>query len=70
VLCGGAWAARFTRALALRRTPGHPAARVRGANLCALEAGFGRGVIDALRDRPIPFARLGLLDAERPGSVT
>jgi GT2 family glycosyltransferase len=66
--CGGAWAARLLRAMALRLVPGNRAARARGANLWTMELAFGRGLMDALRGRPIPFAQLGL--SVPPGGLT
>jgi GT2 family glycosyltransferase len=70
VLCGAAWGARLLRALALRLTPGNPAARARGSTLWSMEIAFGRGLVDALRHRPIPFAELRLSGVEPPGNPT
>lgn len=55
--CGGAALFRLVRALALRSAP---RTRQRGAELWVKEKMFVRGVLDALRDRPIPFERLGI----------
>ncbi len=63
IFCGGAFAARSVRALGLAALPRGTRLGQRGARLLAMEAQFGRGMLDALRDRPIPFAALGLLDA-------
>lgn len=63
LLCSAAWAARVVRALLLRVVPGDPARRARGAALWAMELAFGRGVLDGLLGRPIPFARLGAAGA-------
>ncbi|OFV89224.1 MAG: hypothetical protein A3J75_07755 [Acidobacteria bacterium RBG_16_68_9] len=60
VLCGAAMAARWMRALLLRCWPAGRGPRARGRYLWAWEAAFGRGLLDALRGRPVPFGRLGL----------
>ena len=61
LLCGAAFGVRWLRALLLRLLPW--GAGTRGAALMATETAFGRGMLDALRGRPIPFERLGLTDA-------
>jgi GT2 family glycosyltransferase len=60
-VCGAVCGARWLRAGLLSLLPG--SARARGTRLLAMERAFTHGVIDALRRRPIPFARLGLADA-------
>jgi GT2 family glycosyltransferase len=56
-LCGGALAARLLRAGAQRLTRG------RASTALAQELAYARGLWDALRRRPVPFAALGLTDA-------
>jgi hypothetical protein len=68
VLCGAALAARWLRALLLQLLPRHTRARARAASLATFEARFSRGVLDAIRHRPIPFARLGMSDAVDPAA--
>jgi len=62
LLCGGAFALRLARALALRALPAATPAGRRGRALLAREGAYARGLWDALRSRPIPFERLGLTD--------
>src|SRR5262245_10945590 len=54
-LCGGALAARLVRALARRG---------RSGSALAEELAYARGLWDGMRRRPVPFADLGLSDAE------
>ncbi|MFI5394435.1 MAG: glycosyltransferase family 2 protein [Candidatus Binatia bacterium] len=60
VLCGGALAARLLRAWLLQFMAGSAPARTRWATAWRAERAFVRGIADALRRRPIPFAQLGL----------
>jgi hypothetical protein len=64
LLCAAAWAARSARAGASALLARDPAARRRAAQQASAERAFARGALDALRDRPIPFAALGLSDAD------
>jgi GT2 family glycosyltransferase len=57
-LCGGALAARMLRALAQR------AGRGGSSTALAQELAYARGLWDGMRRRPVPFAALGLSDAE------
>lgn len=61
-LCLAAFAARALRAALLRVFPSEPTRR-RGRAAWTMEMSFLRGMLDGLRDRPIPFAELGLDDA-------
>jgi GT2 family glycosyltransferase len=61
--CGAAWLARLARARLLAALPLGTQTRARGRTLLAQERAFRRGVLDALRRRPVPFAELGLPDA-------
>jgi len=66
--CAAAFAARLARALLLRGAPA-PQARARGARFWRMELAYGRGVIDALRRRPVPFERLGLANCALHGDA-
>lgn len=64
-LCGGAFAARFVRAGLYRALPGRCAL---GSSYWETERAFCRGMTDALRGRPVSFARLGLRNCAMPGA--
>ena len=70
LLSTAALTARLVRALVLRLTPWSPADRARGAMLWAMERAFTRGLLDALHNRPIPFAELGVSRSTPPGQAS
>jgi hypothetical protein len=66
LLCSGAAAFRLGRALLLRLVPTSVSGRARAAELWAMEVMFVRGLLDAIRQRPIPFDQLGMANSARP----
>jgi len=66
LLCSGAAAFRLGRALLRRLLPTSGSGHARAAELWAMEVMFVRGLLDAIRQRPIPFDRLGLPESARP----
>lgn len=66
LLCSGAAVFRLGRALLLRFAPTGGLARARAAELWAMEVMFVRGLLDAIRRRPIPFDQLGMAPPARP----
>ncbi len=62
-LCTAAMAGRGARAVVLRWGPVGAQTRSRGRLLWSWEAAFWRGLFDALRGRPVPFAELGLANS-------
>jgi hypothetical protein len=66
VLCSAAWVFRLGRAL-LRHLTVKSAAGANGpVGEWDLEVAFGRGMLDGLRGRPIPFDRLGAAGSVPP----
>jgi GT2 family glycosyltransferase len=66
LLCSGAAAFRLGRALLLRLVSLRGSPRARAAERWAMEIMFVHGLLDAIRQRPIPFDRLGLAKPARP----
>jgi GT2 family glycosyltransferase len=64
LLCLAAFSARLGRAVALSVLPmASPKAR-RSRELLGMELAFARGLVDGMRGSPIPFAEIGLRDAD------
>lgn len=70
LLCLAAFLARLARAVALSLLPVAPQRAVRARELLRMEITFARGLWDGACERPIPFRRIGLTDAEKAGSGT
>ena len=66
VLCSGAAAFRLGRALLRRLVPIGGSAGTHAGELWAMEVMFVRGILDAFRQRPIPFEQLGMAPSARP----
>jgi GT2 family glycosyltransferase len=69
VLCGGALLAWIVKAVCLQLAVGNAQVRARGAESWIMATTYIAGVADGLRDRPIPFARLGLADPGLRGTA-
>ena len=68
VLCTAAWLARLGRAGLRRIIARADASRAYWVGEVAAERAFGRGMLDAIRGRPIPFAQLDAHGSELPGA--
>jgi len=66
LLCSGAAAFRLGRALLLRLVATSASARARAREMWAMEVMFVRGLVDAIRQRPIPFDQLGMAQSADP----
>lgn len=62
--CGAAMAARWVRAVVMRAWRGRSAQ----PDHWAFESAFLRGLLDGLRHRPVPFAKLGMSNSACSGS--
>jgi hypothetical protein len=66
LLCSAAWGFRMSRALLRRLVAKSAAGHGSEVGEWDLEVAFGRGMLDAIRARPIPFDRLGAAGSMLP----